>query len=135
MSNLFSKSMMRVIKSLIGTMPKSARVKMRQQLWLHNLYSKSLQKSGVFYGYPSPQKSQKLYVKNIAKQDEKIKNNIEIATNKRQINFLIVLSGQQDADFQTIQNVLLHKRGEKIFLAGETNYVRQCCENITHLSF
>ncbi len=63
------KHVMGAVKFLVGLFPKKTREKMRQQIWLHNLYSKSLQKSGLFYGFPSPQKLQKLYVKNIAKQE------------------------------------------------------------------
>jgi len=57
------------VKLLIGLFPKKAREKMLQQVWLHNLYGKILQKSGGGYGFPSPQKFQKIYVKNIAKQE------------------------------------------------------------------
>ena len=89
------KHLMRVVKFLIGLFPKEARIRMRQHLWLLNLYSKSLQKSGLFYGFPPPHKLQKLYVKNIAEQHRLIANQVELATDQRNINCLIILTGQQ----------------------------------------
>jgi GT2 family glycosyltransferase len=122
------KHLMRVVKFLIGLFPKEARIRMRQQLWLHNLYSKSLQKSGLFYGFPPPHKLQKLYVNNIAEQHRHIASQVKLATNQRKINCLIILTGQRDADTQTIQNVSLLLGEGKLFVTGENALVRQCCE-------
>ena len=129
------KHVMGTVKFLIGLFPKKSREKMRQQIWLHNLYSKSLQKSGLFYGFPSPQKLQKLYVKNIAKQEKLIKSKVGSRKNKKKINCLIVLTGQRDADVQTIQNILLLVATGKIFLAGEKDWVRYCCSPFAYLAY
>ena len=67
---------MRVVKLLIGLFPKKVRIRMRQQLWLHNLYSKSLQQSGLFYGFPPPHKLQKLYIDKIAEQQRYIASQV-----------------------------------------------------------
>jgi GT2 family glycosyltransferase len=125
------KHLMGAVKFLIGLFPKKARVKMRQQIWLHNLYSKSLQKSGLFYGFPSPHKSQKLYVKNIEKQHRHISSQVKLATHQRKINCLIFLTERRDADIQTIQNVLSFVGQGSLFLAGEDESVRQCCERVS----
>jgi GT2 family glycosyltransferase len=122
------KHLMRVVKFLIGLFPKEARIRMRQHLWLHNLYSKSLQKSGLFYGFPPPHKLQKLYVKNIAEQHRLIANQVELATDQRNIHCLIILTGQQDADDQTIQNVLSVVGQGKLFVTGQDALVKKCCE-------
>jgi GT2 family glycosyltransferase len=122
------KHVMRAVKFLIGLFPKEARIRMRQQLWLHNLYSKSLQKSGLFYGFPPPHKLQKLYVKNIAEQHRHMASQLKLVTNQRKINCLIVLTGQRDADVQTIRNVSLLVGEGKLFVTGKDVLVRQCCE-------
>jgi hypothetical protein len=125
------KHVMGAVKFLIGLFPKEARTRMRQQLWLHNLYSKSLQKSGLFYGFPPPHKLQKLYVNNIAEQHRQIASQVKLATHQRKINCLIVLTGQSDADTQTIQSVLSFVGQGALFLAGEDESVRQCCERVS----
>jgi glycosyltransferase involved in cell wall biosynthesis len=121
------KHIMRSVKFLIGLFPKEVRIRMRQQLWLHNLYSKSLQKSGLFYGFPPSHKLQKLYVNNIAEQHRQIASQVKLATNQRKINCLIVLTGQRDADIQTIHNVSLLIGEGKLFLTGEDKLVGQYC--------
>ncbi|MFT7412354.1 MAG: GT2 family glycosyltransferase [Paraglaciecola sp.] len=126
------KHIMGAVKFLIGLFPKKSRENMRQQLWLHNLYSKSLQKSGLFYGFPPPHKLQKLYVNNIAQQHRQIARHIarqvKLSTHQRKINCLIVLTGQRDADTQTIQNVLSLVGEGKLFVTGKDALVRQYCE-------
>ena len=122
------KHVMRAVKFLIGLFPKEARIRMRQQLWLHNLYSKSLQKSGLFYGFPPPHKLQKLYVNIIAEQHRHITRQVKLATNQQKINCLIILTGRADADIQTIQNVSLLLGEAKLFVTGKDALVRQCCE-------
>lgn len=119
---------MRGVKFLVGLFPKETRKKMRQQLWLHNLYSKSLQKSGLFYGFPPPHKLQKLYIKNISVQQRLIAYQVEQASNKRQINCLVLLTGRQDADVQTIKSVLSLVGEGQLFLSGEAKLLRECCE-------
>jgi GT2 family glycosyltransferase len=120
------KHVMRVVKFLIGLFPKKARIKMRKQLWLHNLYSKSLQKSGFFYGFPPPHKLQKLYVNNIAEQHRYIASQVKLVTNQRKVNCLIILTGRADADIQTIQNVSSLLGEGKLFVTGKEALVRQC---------
>jgi GT2 family glycosyltransferase len=122
------KNVMRAVKFLIGLFPKKARIRMRKQLWLHNLYSKSLQKSGLFYGFPPPHKLQKLYVNNIAEQHRQIASQIKLVTNQRKINCLIILTGRADADTQTIQNVFSLLGEGKLFVTGKDALVRHCCE-------
>jgi GT2 family glycosyltransferase len=123
------KHVMRAVKFLIGLFPKEARIRMRQQLWLHNLYSKSLQKSGLFYGFPSPHKLQKLYANNIAEQHRYIASQVKLVTNQRKVNCLIILTGRVDADIRTIQNVSSLLGEGKLFVTGKDASVRQCCEN------
>ncbi|MFT4805499.1 MAG: hypothetical protein ACI9YE_002716, partial [Psychroserpens sp.] len=119
---------MRAVKFLIGLFPKKVRIRMRKQLWLQNLYSKSLQKSGLFYGFPPPHKLQKLYVNNIAEQHRYIASQVKLVTNQQKVNCLIILTGRVDADIQTIQNVSSLLGKGKLFVTGKDALVRQCCE-------
>jgi GT2 family glycosyltransferase len=119
---------MGAVKFIVGLFPKEARKIMRQQIWLHNLYSKSLIKSGVFYGLPPPHKLQKLYIKNISMQNRKISKQVELAIIRRKINCLVILTGRRDADTQTIQNVLSLLGQGRLYLSGEDELVRQYCE-------
>jgi GT2 family glycosyltransferase len=129
-NNKSIKHVISVIKFFVGIFPKKAREKMRRQLWLHNLYSKSLQKSGLFYGFPPPHILQKLYLKNIAKQHQSIASQVEFVTNQRKVNCLIILTGRVDADIQTIQNVSLLLGEGKMCVSGKDALVRQCCEKV-----
>lgn len=119
---------MRALKFFVGLFPKEARKMMRRQLWLHNLYSKNLRKTGVFYGTPSAHELQQLYIKNILAQDRCIANQVKMATDKRKVNCLVVLTGEQDPDIQTIKNVLTLLVDGKLFLMGEDELVRKYCE-------
>ncbi|WP_289027936.1 glycosyltransferase [uncultured Paraglaciecola sp.] len=58
----------------IGCFPKPVRNFVKKSPALTSLYSRSLQKSGLFYGFPSQRKLQALYVNIIKSQDVKITN-------------------------------------------------------------
>ena len=119
---------MSVIKFFVGIFPKKAREKMQRQLWLHNLYSKSLKNSGLFYGYPPPHILQKLYLKNIIEQHRRINNQVDITANNREINCLVLLTGRLNADILTIKNVISLVGEGKLFLTGEDELVRKYCD-------
>lgn len=116
--------MMRLIKSLVGLTPKAARVKMREQIWLHNLYSKSLRNSGLFYGFPTAKKLQKLYLKNIAQQQVQIAELINKADEVAELDSLVVLTGQKSVDFKTIQNIYCQLNNGKLFLLGKPSLLK-----------
>lgn len=129
MTHLFSKSMMRVIKTLVGIIPKAARVKMREHIWLYNLYSKSLRNSGLFYGFPSAKKLQKLYLKNIVQQQVQIAEQVGKVGGDLDIDCLVVLTGQKNVDFKTIQNVYRQLNNGKLFLLGKTSSIKNYTDN------
>jgi GT2 family glycosyltransferase len=116
---------MRVIKFLVGLFPIETRKKMRKNMWLFNLYSKSLQKSGLFYGFPTPQKLQKLYVKTIKSQSAEINKKIEKSLHKTPINCLVVLTGKLDNDLHTIRNVKTVGGFNQLFVTGNEELIDQ----------
>lgn len=114
---------MRAIKGLIGLFPKDTRKKMRQHLWLYNLYGKSLQKSGLFYGFPTPQKLQKLYTKNMVQQSQDISHALVGFVSSLQLNCLIVLTGKDNSDLTTLQNIIANQGISKVFVTGDKRVV------------
>ena len=59
---------MLAIKAGVGLVPKPVRNFAKKNPALTSLYSRSLQKSGLFYGFPSKKKLQALYNQSLAKQ-------------------------------------------------------------------
>lgn len=113
------KYLMRFVKSIVGLFPKQVRKNMRQNLWLYRLYSKSLQKSGLFYGFPTPEKLQKLYVKNIVWQSKEIAKKLENFTLAMNLNCLIILSGNTENDLLTLRNISSLSGVKNLFFIGE----------------
>lgn len=114
---------MHVIKSGVGLFPDETRKKMRQNLWLFSLYSRSLQKSGLFYGFPSPEKLQKLYIKTIARQSKEIGAICAKDVADDQVNCLIALSGQLENDLHSINKAMENTGVHGIYLCGEDTLV------------
>ncbi len=114
---------MHVIKLGVGLFPEETRKKMRQNLWLFNLYSRSLQKSGLFYGFPSPEKLQKMYIKTIARQSAEIEEICASDGSNEKANCLIALSGQPKNDLLSINNALENTGVQGVYLCGDDTLV------------
>jgi GT2 family glycosyltransferase len=128
------KYLMWLVKYAVGLFPEKTRKQMRQNLWLFNLYSRSLQKSGLFYGFPSPQKLQKLYSKTIAKQATEITDICEKKVKDEKLRTLVLLSGQGEADRNTISSLLTNSAVSAIYLQGQNNVVRLLLEEFSKSS-
>jgi GT2 family glycosyltransferase len=59
---------MRIVKIFVGFIPLFIRSRLKKSPKLTSLYSRSLQRSGFFYGFPSRQKLDELYSENVKKQ-------------------------------------------------------------------
>lgn len=70
----FKKYSMLAIKAGVGLVPKPVRNFAKKNPALTSFYSRSLQKSGLFYGFPSKKKLQALYNQSLAKQTSDIKH-------------------------------------------------------------
>ncbi|WP_252729063.1 glycosyltransferase family 2 protein [Aliiglaciecola lipolytica] len=103
---------------------------MRKNIWLFNLYSKSLQKSGLFYGFPSPQKLQKLYVKTIKKQNAEIAKKLENCDHNIQVNCLVVLTGKYKSDKSTIEALLNFTGIRRVYVTGRQKSVGQVADEL-----
>ncbi len=129
MDKPIAKHLMLAVKSLVGLMPKQARMKMRQHLWLHNLYSKSLKKSGLFYGFPSPRKLQQLYVKNMAWQQQKMAILTQASPHPVNIQCLVILSGHPSMDETTLRHLWKRFPTDDIYILGQESAVEPICVN------
>lgn len=61
---LTKKFLMLIVKFVVGLFPKSLKIWLRKSPYLTALYSRNLQKSGLFYGFPSRKKLDQLYTNN-----------------------------------------------------------------------
>ncbi|MGS2719923.1 glycosyltransferase family 2 protein [Paraglaciecola aestuariivivens] len=129
MNKPIAKHLMLAVKSLVGLLPKQTRVKMRQHLWLHNLYSKSLKKSGLFYGFPSPRKLQQLYVKNMAWQQQKMAILTQASAQPANIQCLVILSGHLSMDQATLRHLCERFPTGEIYILGQERAVEPISVN------
>jgi GT2 family glycosyltransferase len=116
--------LMLLIKFFIGLFPNKVKVMMRKNLWLHKLYSKNLQRSGLFYGFPSPEKLQKNYLKNIQKQTQVIAQLISETNTQIKLNAVIVLSGKIQVDVKCVNEIQGMREVQTVFLAGNDKNVK-----------
>jgi GT2 family glycosyltransferase len=116
---------MRAVKFLVGLFPAKTRKKMRQNLGLFNVYSRSLQKSGLFYGFPSPHKLQKLYVKTIRKQSQIIAEICSATDVRSQMDCFVILDSRNKESVDAIKAVLLNEGIHSVYLIGENSRVER----------
>jgi glycosyltransferase involved in cell wall biosynthesis len=116
--------LMLLIKFFIGLFPLKVKVLMRKNLWAHNLYSKSLRRSGLFYGFPNPEKLQNLYVKNMLKQSKIISLMCSETAGTFKLNVGFVLSGDIKADLIGVRQIQAIHAVKKIFIGGTVKHVQ-----------
>lgn len=109
---------MLLIKFFIGLFPLKIKVFMRKNLWLVNLYSQSLRRSGLFYGFPTPVKLQKLYVKNIHKQSKIMSDMCTENSGISKLNVTLILSGELEVDLQSARTIYAMPLVKMVFVAG-----------------
>jgi GT2 family glycosyltransferase len=114
---------MRLVKFCVGLFPEHIKIKLRKQHWLLNLYSKNLQRSGFFYGFPSAAKLQKLYIKNIALQTIKLQSMTAHFNSKNAVNVVVVLSGNKEMDLASMLMLEARKDVNFVYLAGGSVFV------------
>ncbi|MCW8090792.1 glycosyltransferase family 2 protein [Alteromonas sp. ASW11-130] len=69
---MIKKLSMLTVKAAIGLLPVSIKNNLKKNARLTEFYSRSLKRSGLFFGYPSPKKIQALYVKRLAVQKKEL---------------------------------------------------------------
>lgn len=88
---------MLTVKSAVGLVPKAVRNKLKTNHHLTELYSRSLQRSGLFYGFPSEKKTRALYNTYLKQQSTKLAS---LDLSAEDINNLsVVIVGDENVDF------------------------------------
>ena len=96
---------MLILKFIISLMPKSLRKTFKKNAKLTSIYKLSLQRSGLFYGFPSPKQRQAQYISNIKHQDQVIANT-EVLQNKSLSHVYVLIADYSTARLkQTLDSV------------------------------
>ena len=101
---------MMTIKFGIGLIPKSVRELAKRSPALTSFYSHSLQKSGLFYGFPNKKKLQELYSQTLSYQAARIN---EIVSNRAPIyrHYHLVVRAHKRSNLDaTLDSLLIHRR-------------------------
>ncbi|WP_231519140.1 glycosyltransferase family 2 protein [Alteromonas stellipolaris] len=95
---------MLTVKGAVGLLPLSFKQKLKQNAQLTEFYSRSLQRSGLFYGFPSKKKRMAMYKHYLKLQNQVLgdKYASQTESNKEKVNLVVV-----GTDFlaTTLQNV------------------------------
>ena len=94
---------MLTVKGAVGLVPKVVRNKLKTHHYLTELYSRSLQRSGLFYGFPSEKKIRALY--NIYLKQQSAKLSSLYLSNKDINNLHVFIVGDENVDL-TINSVV-----------------------------
>lgn len=85
---------MMTVKGAVGLLPKSVKARLKDNHKLTEFYSRSLQRSGLFYGFPSKKKRMALYGAYLKKQNQALKSFSGNDSASRTL-FLVVLGKKQ----------------------------------------
>jgi GT2 family glycosyltransferase len=110
------RQIMRLVKYAIGMFPDNVKAKFRKNLWLHSAYAKLLQRSGLFYGFPSPEKLQVLYMNTIRRQSQEIDSLLLKSDCKQKIDVVLVLLGDMKKGKETLYDLYLEERIHTIYI-------------------
>lgn len=128
---------MRGLKMVVGLFPHNFKVKLRKQIWLRNLYSKNLQRSGLFFGFPSPERLQKQYVKNIAWQESQLKEITTLGNAISSVGIVTILSGDIERDLNSIQVAQTMTELNRVYVISDdaffSNIEKRIASNILNI--
>lgn len=85
---------MLTVKGAVGLVPKSVRNKLKNNHKLTEFYSRSLQRSGLFYGFPSEKKRMALYKDYLQHQSKVLVS--KTASHKTKLDFTFIILGHQN---------------------------------------
>ena len=124
MRRRFRKYLMLIIKLFIGCFPLSIKKRFRQSPYLSSLYSRNLQKSGLFYGFPSRKKLDALYLSNI-KQQDLVLQQLSCYQPKKHSFMVIVNKGKSGLLRITLENLVHNSQIENLWiLCAEDDLVK-----------
>ena len=85
---------MLTVKGAVGLVPKPVRNKLKNNHKLTEFYSRSLQRSGLFYGFPSEKKRMALYKDYLQHQSKILAS--KIASHNTKLDFTFIILGHQN---------------------------------------
>jgi GT2 family glycosyltransferase len=119
------KYIMLTIKLCISLFPKSIRNWVKQSPYLTSLYSRNLQKSGLFYGFPSRKKLEVLYQANIKHQDSQLQ---QLQSHEaRKHNFMVLVNkGQSKALASTLESLFNNSKIDNVWVLCAPEELDKC---------
>lgn len=127
---MIKRYLMLSLKILIGVVPKTIRDKLKRWSWLTSLYSRSLQKSGLFYGIPTGKKLAGLYSVLIKKQNEKLS-----LINKHKVMMInvVVWVNDYNVDFlnDTMEACRKNSNIDKIYAITSNSFIKDKAKKIS----
>lgn len=93
---------MLTVKGAIGLVPKAVRNKLKTNHKLTEFYSRSLQRSGLFYGFPSKKKSAALYNTFLKYQEKKIENEGVSSSDIKNIRAIVIGEHRLSRTFESL---------------------------------
>ena len=110
---------MLTVKGAVGLLPLSVKQKLKQNAQLTELYSRSLQRSGLIYGFPSKKKRMAMYKHYLKLQDRALSDKYEklSESNKEKINVVVVGTDFLATTQKDLQRYL--SQIKKVFVVGK----------------
>ncbi|OFC70099.1 glycosyltransferase family 2 protein [Alteromonas confluentis] len=93
---------MMTVKGAVGLLPKSVKSTLKDNHKLTEFYSRSLQRSGLFYGFPSKKKRMALYSQYLKEQEKKLNSVSFVSSESQELRVFIL--GKKDIE-QTLRSL------------------------------
>jgi GT2 family glycosyltransferase len=122
------KYFMLLVKLFVSCFPLGIKKWFRQSPYLTSLYSRNLQKSGLFYGFPSRKKLEVLYQANIKTQD-KLLASLANQTQSKHNALVIVHKASSKTLTKTLESLISTKQLSEVWiLCGQDDFEK--CETV-----
>ncbi|MFT6989971.1 MAG: GT2 family glycosyltransferase [Paraglaciecola sp.] len=108
------------VKTLIGLIPSSIRLTLKKNAKLADFYSRILQRSGLFYGFPSPKKLQAHYAKLVNKQTQEINEIVRLVDQGKSFDVFLIVTESTTSTLATIISLASNQSIREIFLVGDS---------------
>ena len=108
---------MLTVKGAVGLVPRAVRNKLKSNHKLTEFYSRSLQRSGLFYGFPSEKKRMAMYSAYLTHQNHRLQNLASIDEGARETSVVII--GVQKLSLTLASLNRVGVENERIFVVSE----------------
>ena len=108
---------MLTVKGAVGLVPRAVRNKLKSNHKLTEFYSRSLQRSGLFYGFPSEKKRMAMYSAYLTHQNHRLQNLASIDEGARETSVVIIGIQKLSLTLASLNRVGIEN--ERIFVVSE----------------